>query len=77
MLEKGVHLSNTDQGNVLLFNILTLNDRYQKQNTRELQTMKNLYEKYGARGLSIVGVFTYDLESGEQKSNKEIARKLF
>lgn len=72
-----MHLSNTDQGNVLLFNILTLNDRYKKQNTQELQAMKNLYEKYGARGLSIIGVFTYDLESGEQKSNKEIAKKLF
>ena len=28
MQEKGVYLSNTDKGNVILFNILTLNDRY-------------------------------------------------
>lgn len=38
--------------------------------------MSSLYEKYGSRGLSIIGVFSYDLESGQQTSNKEIARKL-
>lgn len=64
-IEKGVHLSNTDRGNVLLFNILTLNERYQKQNSKELDVMVKLHDKYGARGLSIVGVFAYDLESGE------------
>ena len=38
--------------------------------------MIKLHDKYAKRGLSIIGIFAYDLESGEQKSNKEIARKL-
>jgi len=64
-LEKGVHLSNTDRGNVLLFNILTLNERYQKQNNKELDCMIKLHDTYAKRGLSIIGIFAYDLESGE------------
>ena len=74
MLENGVHLQTTDEGKVILFNILTLNERYQKQNTKELEQMRAMSEKYGTRGLSIFGVFAYDLEArGEQKSNKQIA----
>ena len=42
MNEKGVYLANTDQGNVILFNILTLNDRYKNENDRELKNMKYL-----------------------------------
>ena len=42
MNEKGVYLANTDQGNVILFNILTLNDRYKNESDRELKNMKYL-----------------------------------
>ena len=63
--EKGVHLCNTDRGNVLLFNVLTLNERYVAQNNRELKAMSSLSKKYHDRGLSIIGVFAYDIETGE------------
>ena len=38
--------------------------------------MSYLANKYSNKGLSILGVFSYDIESGEKKSNKEIAHKL-
>ena len=38
--------------------------------------MSYLANKYSNKGLSLIGVFSYDIESGEKKSNKEIAHKL-
>jgi hypothetical protein len=64
MNEKGVHLANTDQGKVVLFNILTLNERYSGENKRELKNMQYLANKYSDKGLSQFGIFSYDIESG-------------
>ena len=38
--------------------------------------MSYLSRKYKEQGLSQYGLFTYDVESGEKRSNKEIAYKL-
>ena len=61
---------------MLLFNILSFNDRYDAKNTQELKNMSYLSSKYKDQGFSIYGLFTYDVESGEKRSNKEIAYKL-
>ena len=76
MLKQGVRLADTDLGNVVLFNILSFNDIYKEKNEKELKNMKYLAGKYNSSGLSILGVFAYDLQAGEALTNKQLARSL-
>jgi hypothetical protein len=59
-LEKGVLLEDTNKGKVTLLVNLTLNEKYRKEQLRQLAQMKTLAEKY--EDLSVLGQFAYDIQ---------------
>ena len=69
MINKGVLIGDTDHGKVCLLVNLTLEDKGKK----EFERMKYLSKKYGEKDFAVYGQFTYDVQSGEKMSNKEIA----
>lgn len=52
-----------------------MNEKLQKQNTKEMEGMKYLCNKYPG-DLTVFGQYAYDIQTGEKLSNKEIAHGL-
>ena len=55
-----------------MFVNLTMDEKQKQKTQQELKNLKLLTDKYGPQGFTVYGVFSLDVNGGEDLSNKEI-----
>ena len=58
---------------VLMYVNLTCDEKERQNLIKELKKLKYLADKYKSDGFGVYGVFTYDVQGGDDMTNQQIA----